>query len=305
MNENGKRQGIEAEFRKSSHLDRSRPGGPDHQRRRVVARLVPDFSAGREAQSLASIRDPAPPAPNWMRTSPRGRRSYSINRLKRKPELWILPPQPCCDRSNAMNFAKHQPNPDRSGEEHSDDTDDLAAMQRLKTGDDLALNDLMTRWQDAVIAFAYRYTGSRDDALDISQETFVRVYVHRHRFTGSGKFSTWLFTIAVNLCHNHARWRGRHPSVPLEPSESDQREQSSTVPLPWENVESNELADAVKREIQELPEQLKAVLLLSVYEERSHSEIGQMLHCSAKAVETRLYRARTLLRAALTRHKLL
>jgi RNA polymerase sigma factor (sigma-70 family) len=204
-----------------------------------------------------------------------------------------------------MNFAKNQSDPGGSAETERHDTDDIASMQRLKSGDDLALNDLMSRWQDAVIAFAFRFTGNRDDALDIAQETFVRVYIHRDRFTGSGRFSTWLFTIAVNLCRNHARWRGRHPSVPLEPGESGQRDEPSAVLPPWENVESNELADAVKTEIQALPEPLKAVLLLSVYEERSHAEIGLMLHCSAKAVETRLYRARSQLRAALTRRQLL
>src|SRR5260221_1656250 len=86
---------------------------------------------------------------------------------------------------------------------------DAELMLRLKNGEDWILNELMTRWQQPLVAFIYRYIGRETEALDLAQETFVRVYATRHRYAVRGKFSTWLFTIAVNLCRNYLRWRQR------------------------------------------------------------------------------------------------
>jgi len=77
---------------------------------------------------------------------------------------------------------------------------DAELMLRLKNGEDWILNELMTRWQQPLVAFIYRYIGRETEALDLAQETFVRVYATRHRYAVRGKFSTWLFTIAANLC---------------------------------------------------------------------------------------------------------
>src|SRR5260221_14141067 len=86
---------------------------------------------------------------------------------------------------------------------------DAELMLRLKNGEDWILNELMTRWQQPLVAFIYRYIGRETEALDLAQETFVRVYATRHRYAVRGKFSTWLFTIAANLCRNYLRWRQR------------------------------------------------------------------------------------------------
>ena len=86
---------------------------------------------------------------------------------------------------------------------------DAELMLRLKNGEDRILNELMTRWQQPLVAFTYRYIGRETEALDLAQETFVRVYATRHRYAVRGKFSTWLFTIAANLCRNYLRWRQR------------------------------------------------------------------------------------------------
>src|SRR5258707_4370523 len=86
---------------------------------------------------------------------------------------------------------------------------DAELMLRLKNGEDWILNELMTRWQQPLVAFIYRYIGRETEALDLAQKTFVRVYATRHRYAVRGKFSTWLFTIAANLCRNYLRWRQR------------------------------------------------------------------------------------------------
>lgn len=186
--------------------------------------------------------------------------------------------------------------------------DDVRCMERLKAGDDLALNELMARWQKPLVAFVLRYTGNERDAVDLAQETFVRAYESRHRYEASGKFSTWLFCIAVNLCRNLARWRERHPSVPLNHTDGNfpapQDSLLAAGGTPADNAERDDLASAVREHIQKLPHDLRTVILLFEYQDMGYDEIAKSLGCTPKAVETRLYRARHQLRESLTRWKI-
>jgi RNA polymerase sigma-70 factor (ECF subfamily) len=187
---------------------------------------------------------------------------------------------------------------------------DTVLMKRL-VSDDSALNQLMERWQASLASFIFRYTGSHEDALDLTQETFVRVYQNRLKYEARGTFSAWLFTIAANLCRNHARWRERHPTVSLhapgdEAAEgenlADQLSSSELSPLA--SAEQQDLRRAVRQQIHQLPHDLRIAVLLFEYEQLSHAEIGQTLGCSAKAVEARLYRARERLRQGLASWRL-
>ncbi|HET9376380.1 MAG TPA: sigma-70 family RNA polymerase sigma factor [Chthoniobacterales bacterium] len=185
-----------------------------------------------------------------------------------------------------------------------DDDADLERMARLIDGDDSALDELMRRWQKPLLSFILRYVGNEIDSVEIAQEAFVRVYHNRHRFNFKSKFSTWLFTIGVNLCRNHARWRDRHPTIPLESvQQTDKHSQQdfavSREETPSHLIERSELARQVREAIEELPHELKTAVLLHEYENLSYDEIGKVLGCTQKAVETRLYRARKLLRKKL------
>ena len=173
---------------------------------------------------------------------------------------------------------------------------DADCMARLCAGDDLALNALMDRWQKPLATFLFRHTGNEAAAIDLAQETFVRVYENRHAFRG-GTFSAWLFSIAVNLCKNHARWQARHPTVALDAQAAGAIPSPSASP--GAQAASAELASAVRDAVQSLPHDLKTVTLLFEYQEQSHAEIAAALGCTPKAVETRLYRARQLLRERL------
>jgi len=186
--------------------------------------------------------------------------------------------------------------------------DDVQCMLRLKGGDDLALNELMGRWQNPLVSFILRYTGNEQDALDLAQETFVRVFKHRAGYEPRSKFSTWLFTIATNLCRNQARWRERHPTVTLHGSGDDgDPGLEGTLPAPGDtpadNAERDDLASAVRQHVQALPHDLKTAVLLFEYQDLGYEEIAATLGCTPKAVETRLYRARDILRASLSRWK--
>lgn len=179
---------------------------------------------------------------------------------------------------------------------------DTELMLRLQAGDDTALNRLMTAWQRPLVRFIYRYIGNQEEALDLAQETFVRIYQARHSYRPKTKFSSWLFTIASNLCRNYKRWEHRHPTVAMV-SDDGETDMADSYPSPGktprDTAAHNDMAAKVRASIQSLPHDLKTVILLFEYEDLSHDEIAGVLGCSAKAVETRLYRARKLLKELL------
>jgi len=174
------------------------------------------------------------------------------------------------------------------------DADDMRALQ---AGEDRALDRLMMRWQVPLRSFLYRHTQNEADALDLAQESFVRVYQNRARFRPDARFSTWLFAIAFNLARDRARRQTRRPTQPLEtaPEPSDARQ-------PFNSVDEQERAAAVQTAIAALPDDLRTAVILFEYEEKSQAEIAGIVGASAKAVETRLYRARQLLKKSLMRY---
>ena len=181
---------------------------------------------------------------------------------------------------------------------------DRADMEKLQAGHDAALDDLMERHATPVFHFLCRMVGNEDDANDLAQETFVRVFKSAKSFRASEKFSTWLFTIAANLARNHLRWRARHPNVSLD-AENPETEQSigSTLPAnspaPNETALVEERASAVRRAVQKLPEDLREAIVLCEWQELSLAEAAAILETTPKAVESRLYRARGILRERL------
>ncbi len=181
---------------------------------------------------------------------------------------------------------------------------DRADMARLCAGQDAALNDLMARHATPVFHFLCRLVGNEDDANDLAQETFVRVFKSANSFRTDQKFSTWLFTIAANLARNHFRWRSRHPNLSLD-AENPETEQSlgstlpSDAPPPNKAVLAEERATAVRLAVKKLPEDLRVAMVLCEWEERSVAEAAAILEATPKAVESRLYRARQLLRGQL------
>jgi RNA polymerase sigma-70 factor (ECF subfamily) len=184
------------------------------------------------------------------------------------------------------------------------DARDRADMEQLIAGRDAALNDLMERHATPLFHFLCRMVGNEDDANDLAQETFVRVFRARASFRTSERFSTWLFTIAANLARNHFRWRARHPNVSLD-TETGEKEQTlgSTLPAneqaPNEQALTAERARAVRAAVGKLPEDLREAIVLCEWEEYSVAEAAAILETTPKAVESRLYRARQILRERL------
>jgi RNA polymerase sigma-70 factor (ECF subfamily) len=148
--------------------------------------------------------------------------------------------------------------------------------------------------------------GDEEEAADLAQEVFVRVYRHRQRYRAGPKFTTWLYTIATNLARNHAAWRARRPNVSLDAERSEDGATlgdalPSEVPSPGDNTEAAERAHAVRAAVAQLPDEMRAALLLFEFEDKSMAETAGILGISVRAVESRLFRARQQMRERLTR----
>ncbi|ODU25116.1 MAG: hypothetical protein ABS95_00795 [Verrucomicrobia bacterium SCN 57-15] len=208
------------------------------------------------------------------------------------------------DRAHALSAASEDGRSASAVPSVADEQDSLD-MARLASGHNAVLNDLMERHAERLFQYLVRSLENEEDAADLAQETFVRVYQNRAKFDARKKFSTWLYAIASNLVRDRYRWRARHPKVSLDAAnEATGNDFVESLPeenpSPIETVQARERAAAVRRAVAALPDQLRIPLILSEYEEKSHAEIGEILRCSAKAVEVRIYRARQQLRTTLS-----
>ncbi|MBE2212998.1 MAG: RNA polymerase sigma factor [Opitutaceae bacterium] len=181
-----------------------------------------------------------------------------------------------------------------------------ADLQALQRGDESALSRLIERWRRPLFAFAWRYVRNSADANELVAEVFVRLYRQSMRLSADTNLPAWLFTVLANLCRNHHRRERRSPLVHLEAPTgaepgTDVVADSIAVdrPGPDRILEHDEALAALAAAIDRLPHELKVPLLLHHYERMDYATLGPILGCSARGVETRLYRARQYLRAEL------
>ncbi len=182
---------------------------------------------------------------------------------------------------------------------------DEELMEHVVSDSQDAFRVLVERYQGRVLNLVARFIGDRDRAEEIGQEAFLRVFIHRARYRPGGKFSTWLFTIAVNLAKNEIRYRVRHRremSIDIEPDQpgaivhtlSDQGERADA------SVGRDEVDRAVTAAIARLPERYRAALVLRDIEGLSYEEVGSILNIPGGTVRSRINRARLMLRDKLT-----
>src|SRR6202453_208259 len=137
---------------------------------------------------------------------------------------------------------------------------DAALMLRVKRGDRAAFSALVEKYKQPVMNFVFRSLRDETEAEDLAQNVFLQVYKSRARYERTAKFSTWLFTIARNLCLNEIRRRSRHPAESLEETRSENEDQPSrqfedkNIRLATENVLHGELAKKIEEALAELPE---------------------------------------------------
>jgi RNA polymerase sigma-70 factor (ECF subfamily) len=178
---------------------------------------------------------------------------------------------------------------------------DRADMERLQRGHDAALNALMERHATAVFHFLCRMLASEEDANDLAQETFVRVFRSKNSYRLNQRFASWLFTIAANLARNQIRWRTRHPNVSLNADPEPEHHSLmdtlvSDAPTARDAALATERKVAVRTAVNNLPEDMREAIVLCEWEEMTVADAAAVAKISPKAMESRLYRARQTLR---------
>jgi len=188
--------------------------------------------------------------------------------------------------------------------EPAKEIDDAELMLRTGNGDTAAFEQLVERHQALVIGTVARMLGNNSDIEDVAQQVFIRVWKSAPRYTPTAKFTTWLLTITRNLVFNEARRRKRHPGIALDSHEGNE---SLSLPdqarsTPDEALLERELENAIDHAILSLPERQRLALVLRRYQSKSYEEIADVLNLSVPAVKSILFRARSELRAALSRY---
>ena len=184
---------------------------------------------------------------------------------------------------------------------------DVALMLRVKRGDRGAFAELVERWKHPVVGFVYRTLPDADEAEDLTQATFVQLWKTADRYQPSARFSTFLFTIARNLCLNEIRRRSRHPADSLDavagsgPDDEGPSHQIEDRRQPGADAEAvrGELFAKVEEALRDLPEKQRTALVLCREGELSYEEIADVLGTSLQATKSIIHRARETLKARL------
>lgn len=182
---------------------------------------------------------------------------------------------------------------------------DAALMLRVKQGDTAAFTALVEKYQQPVLNLAWRTLRDATEAEDLAQATFVQAWKSAPRYEPSARFSTWLFTIARNLCLNEIRRRSRHPAESLDQTRENAEDQplhqvaDRRVAAAPEDLLRGELELKVDAALAALPENQRTALLLCRQEELSYEEIAVVLGCSLSATKSLIHRARETLKARL------
>jgi RNA polymerase sigma-70 factor (ECF subfamily) len=172
---------------------------------------------------------------------------------------------------------------------------DIRLMLRVRDDDSAAFAELVGRFQHRLVAVMHHLVGSPDEAEDLAQEVFLRVYRVRKKYTPKAKFSTWLFTIANNLALNSLRDRRRRATLP--PGLRDPGPRPADAPA--YRLQRQELADVVRGALGGLNRRQRVAIVLNKFEDMNYADIADVMALTPKAVKSLLSRARARLRDAL------
>jgi len=182
---------------------------------------------------------------------------------------------------------------------------DAALMLRVKRGDVRAFEQLVEKYKHPVINVIARTLRDLTEAEDLAQNVFVQVFKSADRYKATAKFSTWLFTIARNLCLNEIRRRSRHPAESLEASQTEYEDQpvrqfeDVKTFSPTDHVLHGELEQKLQLALNELPENQRTAILLCRQDELSYEDISEVLGCSLSATKSLIHRGRETLKEKL------
>ena len=177
-----------------------------------------------------------------------------------------------------------------------DAPDDRSLVRAAQRGDPLAFRSLVERYQRRVYQLALGMVKDSDEAMDIAQETFVRVHRYLPSFKGDSSFFTWTYRIATNLCLDSARRRGRNERVEMDEGDAEIEAQmeppSAALAGPQRAALNAELKAKIGEALGSLSENHRAILLLREVEGLSYEELAQVLGIRKGTVMSRLFHAR-------------
>lgn len=183
---------------------------------------------------------------------------------------------------------------------------DLGLVEECRKGDASAFDEVVRRYKDRIYHVVYRFLGNHEDALDVSQEVFVRAYRGIREFKGKAKLYTWLYSIAANLARNRLRdssRRGRNRGTSLEALQeggSDAVQAAvASQETPRAAAMDREMEALLQRCLAELPDHYRMAFVLRTFEDLSYEEIAEAMGCPAGTVKSRLNQARRMLRERL------
>jgi RNA polymerase sigma-70 factor (ECF subfamily) len=182
---------------------------------------------------------------------------------------------------------------------------DTALMLRVQEGDLAAFEQLVEKYKQPVMNLVVRSLHDPAEAEDLAQNVFIQVYKSAGRYKPKAKFSTWLFTIARNLCLNEVRRRARHPADSLDATHAENADLiwrqigDAKRDSPTEALLQAELEQRVESALGRLPEQQRTALLLYRNEQMSYEEIAVVLGCTLSATKSLIHRARETLKSLL------
>lgn len=177
---------------------------------------------------------------------------------------------------------------------------DLDLIARFKNGDKSAFEILFIRHQRRVYNLAYRLTGMPDEAQELTQEIFIKVFRKLDTFRGDAAFTTWLYQVASNHAKNRLKYLGRrkyfHSESMDEPIEgqhgSMEKQYTSPNPNPEQSLDSAQLQEIVQEKLAELPEDQRLVVTLRDIQGLDYEQIAQITGLALGTVKSRIYRGR-------------
>ena len=173
---------------------------------------------------------------------------------------------------------------------------DLALIKRVQQGDRSAFDLLVIKYQHKILKLVMRYVRDPSEALDVTQEAFLKAYRAAPSFRGDSAFYTWLYRIAINTAKNYLVAAGRRPShfnLDLQdPEQQDLLSDLRELDTPEGIAQSDDIREVITKAIADLPEELRTAILLREIEGMSYEEIAQTMECPVGTVRSRIFRAR-------------
>ena len=188
-------------------------------------------------------------------------------------------------------------------EQNYSSADDAALVKSAQKGDTGAFEELVARHRDRIYARAYSMMRNEDDAIDLSQEAWVKAWQRLTQFHGESSFTTWITRIVINLCLDELRKQKRRRADSIEEMDEDsggvERQMPAITFNPTERLERGELRQRIDRAMAQLSYEHRTVLVLHEFEEMEYKEIARAMECSIGTVMSRLFYARRKLAALL------